>query len=464
MKIAKITQWLTWSKASIIVTIFFTYRAGVISNAWTSDRIFKDDAQIFYIYLPSLFVHGDMSLKWTGAKEQSDLRAQGFFNSYSPDRDLKVPRMTMGVAYMNAPFFLMAHTYSKITGAPDNGYTDIYATAIGVGAIFYLLVGFVFIRKHLLRYFSEIAVGLTILSIGFCTNLYMYSVYQSGMSHTISFALISAFIHVCVCYYEKPSSKRAILIGFLFGLLVLVRPTNGVMLFFPLFYGGFEISQIRQNIHHWFSSQKRIFLIIVTVVLVMLPQLVFWKFNTGAWFYNSYQGRDAFYWGNPHIFEGLLGFNKGWLVYTPIMIFACIGIPLLYYKQRMLVVPVALTFCLSVYIMFSFWCWWYGGAFGCRPIIDFYGLLAIPMCAFYSYFRQWVIVFPMVCIMFFGFVNIFQTSQYRMTLIHWDGMSKELYWEVFLSKEWPMDYPKLLKRPDNQAGLKGIKKWIRYEE
>ena len=56
--------------------------------------------------------------------------------------------------------------------------------------------------------------------------------------------------------------------------------------------------------------------------------------------------------------------------------------------------------------------------------------------------------------MFVSF-NLFQTFQYRKTLIHWDSMTKAAYWAVFLKTNFPENYGELIETPDYEEAKKG---------
>ncbi len=45
-------------------------------------------------------------------------------------------------------------------------------------------------------------------------------------------------------------------------------------------------------------------------------------------------------------------------------------------------VPILLLFTLFTYVIFSWWCWWYGGGLSIRPMIDVYCIFAIGLAAF----------------------------------------------------------------------------------
>jgi hypothetical protein len=52
-------------------------------------------------------------------------------------------------------------------------------------------------------------------------------------------------------------------------------------------------------------------------------------------------------------------------------------------------------------------------------------------------------------------LNQYQMGQYRTSLLHWDSMTKEAYWGIFLKKNWPQGYDKMIKVPNYEKALKG---------
>ena len=63
------------------------------------------------------------------------------------------------------------------------------------------------------------------------------------------------------------------------------------------------------------------------------------------------------------------------------MLFAVAGIFYLPRYIKGVTLGISVFLVLNVYIIFSWWSWWYGGSFGARPMIDSYGILAIPLAA-----------------------------------------------------------------------------------
>jgi hypothetical protein len=112
-----------------------------------------------------------------------------------------------------------------------------------------------------------------------------------------------------------------------------------------------------------------------------------------------------------------------------------------------------------MYIVFSWWSWWYGGGFGQRALIESYTLLALPMTAFITWAleKKWFLYLPFYLLAgWFIFLNIFQTRQYYWGSIHWEGMTREAYWDSFLHYRPSEKFPELIRYPDVQKAKQGI--------
>jgi hypothetical protein len=114
--------------------------------------------------------------------------------------------------------------------------------------------------------------------------------------------------------------------------------------------------------------------------------------------------------------------------------------------------PILVFMALNIYIVFSWWCWWYGGTYGQRSMIDSYALLAIPLAFGVQYVsgKKMILKGILVSIsLFFIWLNIFQTYQYEYLTLHWEAMTAKLYFKQFgkLDKvngyDNYLDYPRL---------------------
>lgn len=359
----------------------------------------------------------------------------------------------MAVGYL--PFFGMAHVYAKLSGYSDIGFSEPYHFAILFSSLFYFVIGLFYLRRVLKLFFPENIVLLTLFCLCFATNVFFYLTLGGGLAHTFGFTLVAMFIYYTLKWKERPLLKYSLFLGLILGLLILVRPVNVLvatlfagLVLFP--YNELSISKLKLFFVHG------CFIALISA-LVFLPQLLYWKFITGEYFFNSYVG-EGFFFKNPHVFKALFGFRKGWLIYTPVMAFAIIGIAFLKNKLRLFLYPTIVFFLIYVYVCFSWWCWWYGGTFGQRVLIDIYPLMALPFAAFLMHVQSKEVFLKKsvyYLIAFFTLLNLFQTMQYKYNILHFDSMTAANYREIFFTTSKKPDREKYLKHPDYDKALRG---------
>lgn len=450
-----------------LILVFFTLFVWLWTvfniSAWRRDNLVIHDIISYYSYLPAIFIYNDLS--FTFVDELPDDFTGKIWYLTTKD-GARVQKMSMGVSVLYSPFFFIAHQHAKMANVPADGYSWPYSMWLALSSVFYAFLALFFLRKILLRFFNDKITTITLLIIAFGTNWFFYVTNEGPMSHTYSFFLFTLFLLYTIKWHEFKSVSNAVTLGVVGGLIVLVRPSNIVIFIIPIFYGVFnkesfvwKLNLIKNNWHH-------LILILFLIGLIFYPQLLYWKKATGDWFYYSY-GNEGFYFSNPKILKGLFSYRKGWLVYTPLMIFALAGVPMLFKKMREFAFPVTLFFIVNIYIVFSWWCWWYGGSFGMRALIETYAILAIPLALFIQYiFKQklWLQVIASILIFLLISLNLFQTLQYRRTVIHWDSMTKEAYWAVFGTLTIPDNYQDLIQIPDYDSALNEGKEKLNDEK
>jgi len=199
---------------------------------------------------------------------------------------------------------------------------------------------------------------------------------------------------------------------------------------------------------------------LVCAVLVWLPQLLYWKSVTGTWLYYSYGTNERFFFDNPHLLSVLFGFRKGWLIYTPVMIFALIGIGMLWKNNKKYFYPTVLFLITNIYVVSCWWCWWYGGGFGMRALIECYAVLAIPLATFLTWMVKQKLPAKIPLLIIFVAIttlSVFHTFRYHFGTIHYDAMTKEAYFHSFWRVRSNKEFKSLLIDPDYKAARKGEK-------
>lgn len=442
------------SKYVIFICLLGAAAFILTSKDWKHDnKVIAADVVSYYAYLPAKFIFNDIKL------EKQETFDKGLFWPESLPDGNKVIKTSMGMSILYAPFFFCAHALAKLFGLEAYGYSPIYKIGLLLSSLFYFFLGLFFLRKILKRYFEEQIVALTIIAVTLGTNLIYYASGEATMSHVYNFALINAFVWLTIHWFDKsPRLGSLLFLGLLAGLITLVRPSNIIVLLFFFLYGVTSLKTFRQRLNlvfskfHWFVLMGSVFF------LVWIPQMVYWYSITGDLFVNSYPD-ERFYWNNPHFIDGLFSYRKGWLLYTPLMFFTLLGIPYLFRRLKEFSWSIVVFIVLAMYIIFSWWCWWYGGSFGMRSFIDYYGILAIPLALLLTEiwkFKKFSKVLVFSIVLFALTQNIFFVEKYKRSSIHWDSTSKESFWHSFWHVNPQHGYWEFLAKPDYQKALQGI--------
>ncbi|MGZ5243360.1 MAG: hypothetical protein ACXWDO_05780 [Bacteroidia bacterium] len=422
---------------------------------WQNHKVLVWDVQEYYMYLPAAFIYNDLDFSYVDALPDS-LQERYWKGKSAIGKN--IGRLSVGMAITYTPFFLLGHLTAHILDFPANGYSVPYQFFIFISGFVYSFIGYIFLLKVLLKYFSQIATALTLICISLGTNLFYYSTTEGPMSHAVLFCLFAMFLYYTICWYKNPSYKNIIFLFLAAGLAILIRPISIMLVIIFLLYKDDEKNTFGEKISFYLKYYKHFLLGFGILLLIALPQLVYWKMQSGQWIYYSY-GNERFFFNDPKIIQGLFSYRKGWLLYTPVMILSLAGFYFLYKRSPKLFFPILIYFILHIYVIFSWWCWWYGGSFGMRAMIEVYAFLALPMAALWQFLWQKqktvfsaALIFAVACI----YLNRRQTLQYRETIIHWDAMNKAYYWSVFNKLTWPDEQTlKLLSPPDYEAAMKG---------
>ena len=450
--IGKLKSFQNYSSVVIFIVVFIVLNEGIGYKRYTRNAIVVDDVVSYYASLPAAVVYHDLSFEF---KKDLPEGFKGKIWTRTLQDGRQVLKMTMGMAILVLPFFLIAHLIALVSSLPADGYSAIYQFSVLIAAVFYLLAGLLFLRKVLRRFFDDRVIAIVIIAVVLGTNLFNYSAAEPGMSHVYSFFLFNGFLYFMLKWFETPGWKNSVFLAGFTGMIVLIRPVNVLILILPLLYRRGK--DYRESLTWLWDQKVRIFFMALIAFLVLLPQLIYWKYSTGHWIYYSYPG-ERFYFSHPHIIDGLFSYRKGWFLYTPLMLFFVAGFIFLRKSIPELFLPLLVFLLVDIYVIFSWWSWWYGGSFGARPMIESYGLLSLPFAACVKKVMQkkiWLKATSAVLLGFFIYLNLFQSGQYRITMIHWAGMSKQVYWKVFLRKQWPENYEDLLILPDDDKASRG---------
>lgn len=428
-------------------------------SKYKNDNVVKWDVIGYYSYLPATFIEKDVTLKFI--TPYNITQNSGIKYGYVDDKKGNhIIKYTMGMSVLYSPFFLIANELAKPLGFTKDGFSSIYQFFIEFSGLFYLLIGLWYLRKLLLLYYSEKITAFTLLFTFFGTNLLYYASVESAMSHVYTFSLFSVFLYFTIDFYETATYKNAFILGLCFGLIVLIRPINSLFIIPFLLFNILTFKDLKNRCLFLIAEYKHVLVFALVAFLVVLPQFLYYKHVTGNYLVFSYGTKEKFYFNNFHLHDVLFSFRKGWLIYTPMMIFSLYGIWLIIKnKTHVFKLTLLILVPLYIYIISSWWCWWYGGSFSQRSLIDIYPLLAISMAYVLSKLKDSLQLKKIIMYFFFAFflmLNLFQTLQYKYNFIDYDAMTFKEYVQVFGSLKASSVDTSLLKRPNYERAVLGL--------
>jgi hypothetical protein len=398
--------------------------------------IISSDGLGYYAYLPALLIDQDVTYKKVTERETKILGYERYKPSYLvKSGDRVVNKYFAGEALLLLPFFLLATFFSWIGGTEITGYSFFFQLFTGLGALFYLFLGLFYLKKILdhLKVRPEIsAIILPAVLLG--TNLFYYSLWQPSMSHVYSFFAINGFLWQVCCTIRDRKQKNVLLAGLFLGLTVLIRPTNGIVIFLVPFLLN-EKEEVRALAVFFREKKMAVLLFLGGFFLVVCIQFILWYIQTGHWIIWSYKD-EGFYFRNPEVTNVLFSYRKGLFIYTPLIFLAMLGLVRLLFVNRTRFFSMTFFIIVSTYIISSWWNWYYGDSFGARVFIDYYGIYALLIALLLDH--QWKKGSTwMVTGLLFLFValNLLQTWQYTQYIIHPYSMNKEKYQYVFLKTD-----------------------------
>ncbi len=426
------------------------------------------DAFGYYMYLPAGLIYHDFTrLNWLDtADARYHLTGGDGWQAIKLDDGRYTFKYLGGVAIMQLPLFLAGHLVAYLTGAPADGFSPPYQYAISFGALLYCFLALLLLRRFLLGYFSDVVTGCTLLLLALASNLMQYAAGDNGLSHVYLFVLYVLILRATSSWHRKPALFSAAAIGYIIGLATMSRPTEAIMLFIPLLWHTHTPQAARAKWKAVNDHRSHLMITLLFGFIGILPQLIYWKATTGSFIYDV---GSKWVFLNPW-FRVLLGWEKGWFIYTPVAVLFVAG---LFFVKKFEFKNAVIWFCLfNIWIIIAWDEWRYGGSYSTRALVQSYPVFALPLAALSSraLASRWRIPFIAVGLYLIG-VNIFQTYQYSKTILHYDDMNRKYYSRIYLNPDpSPLDislldvedmppkttdglHPTLLYRLDRQTPL-----------
>ncbi len=391
----------------------------------------------YYLYLPATFIYNDPGLSQNTFVEEALKKYQSsvtFYQASPGPRGGMIIKYAPGLAIVFLPGFALAHLAALGSHFPADGFSIPYQYGVFLTSLAFALLGVFMIRKVLLRFVSDTIAAITLILLYAGTNLFFVSI-THVLVHNFLFALYALLLWLVMRWHETPSYKNSAYLGLCIGLMTAIRPTEAIAAFIPMFWGVYNKATFVEKTQWVRSHFRQILLTGATIVLPLLPQLIYWKVFTGSLLHYTYdnpgEGLDIL---SPHTLNALFSFRKGWLIYTPMMAFAIWGFINVYKQNRKIFYSLLVFAALNLYLTSSWTTWWYAGSFGQRAMVQSYAIMALPLAYFLAANFELKKIYRNALLALLGLfmaLNLFQTWQYYNGIIHPERMTWPYYKAVF---------------------------------
>ncbi len=280
-----------------------------------------------------------------------------------------INKFSQGTAILWIPSFIIGYLLQLFIDASFGFqlmWLPMYMTAIF--SIGFSVSGLFLVYKMMLFFFSKSISSLTVVFLYFTTQMFYYTSIDPLNSHSASFLVSSLLLYLVVSYLRTKlvTSYHYAVLGFLSGLLVLIR-NQDVVIILPLFlYFFFHINEV------WQSKLKKSLVFIGTAFLMVSIQL-FITLELFGMFGSPYLIRgEQLNWLHPNFMRVLFSFGNGLFAFAPILLVSVIGLMMRSNKSKLKnMSKVALViFLLQLFVVASWGAEIIGGPYGSRMFIS----------------------------------------------------------------------------------------------
>jgi hypothetical protein len=282
--------------------------------------------------------------------------------------------MPVGPALLDVPLtLLVAGAQSLLARAglaqwPD-GYERWFQAVPGVTGVFAATLAVWLSWRLARRYAGPYSAGVAALAMWLGSSAIYYSLVSPGYSHSASMLAAALLFSYCLDSGRAASAVRSFALGALAGFAALMRWQDAIFLSVPMFESFVRHVRWRDRLLHAGLAG-------IGWVVVFSPQMVVWQVLYGQPFAVP-QGPSFMHWSAPHLLDVLVSFNHGLFSWTPIVVFAVVGLAGVCIRLGASGVPVAAVLLVSWYVNAAVADWWAGEAFGARRFLSLFPLFVV---------------------------------------------------------------------------------------
>jgi hypothetical protein len=325
------------------------------------------------------------------------LFAETFLGERLNEHGRRINFAPIGCAVLWTPFYAAGHLVARATGAPADGFSQPYISAVAYGSAVYGLLAVILSAAIVRRLLGRgIAASLIVLA---GTPLLFYVYVAPPFAHAGSAFAVSLFLWLWLRARERWAARDVILLGISGGLMAMVREQD------LFFVAGPALDFLRHARSLPLAQSIRTAVIgTAAFLLAFLPQLLAYRALNGHFGPTNLSMRKMT-WTSPHAWSVLASPEHGLLAWSPLVLLALAGLVLLAagaanardghqsgQAPRRDVAWIAwltlIMFALQVYVSGSVESWTVAGAFGQRRFVACTPLFALGLAALFAAARD----------------------------------------------------------------------------
>ncbi len=352
-----------------------------------TSRIYASDEVEYFAFLRSLCFDHDLSFE-NEYQHFADAGAggAGFSETFLGERYTRAGRRlnfaTVGPALLWAPFYGVGHLAAGVIGAPQDGYSQPYITAVAAASAVYGWLAILLAAAIAQQWFGRgLGAALAVL-VGSPLIFYMYI--APPFSHACATFAVTLCLWVWLRVRGTWSFGGVVCLGLTVGLMATMRDQAGLFAIGPaLDFGRWALAR-----KDWRRTLGLVVTGTIATLLAYAPQLL------ASRAVNGYFGPDEsvgnkMSWTSPHALGVLVDMEHGWLWWTPLALLSLIGLAALAAGRirsnrddgRWLAICLVAIAALQVYINGAVESWNVAGSFGHRRFVELTPLLIVGLAA-----------------------------------------------------------------------------------
>jgi len=298
---------------------------------------------------------------------------------------------TVGPAMLWMPFLLLAHggvLLARALGSQvaADGFSAPYRLAMAVGTAFWGFLGLLLSFRLARQYVGDLWAFLATISIWWASSLPVYMYFNPSWSHAHSAFAASLFVFYWHQTRQQRTLSQWLVLALIAGLMLNVYYANTMLLMILLVEALQQYAAAFRRDSQAGTAVTQLlakhFLFVAITLLCLLPTFVTRYIVYGNPLESGYTSVQDWAWRSPHFLAVLFSSEHGLFSWTPVLLFATVGLVLFKWREPRVGTPL-LAAALAFYILIACYPDWAGiSSFGNRFFVSLTPLFILGLSVF----------------------------------------------------------------------------------